>query len=386
MEVYILDDQFRRTTVVGNFESMVWSERYSSEGDFELVVHSTLKTRNLFTIDAKIAINESYRVMIVRTVTDAADTEGRSLLTIKGPSIEHILTDRIARQAVADLTTTPTWDITDAPASIAREIFRSICIAGDLDAGDVVPYYVAGNLFPADTIAEPMDSITQNIKPATVYKAIKDLCDIYDLGFRLYRGLDTSKLYFNIYTGNDRTTQQKVLPPVVFSPNLDNLAAVTKLTSAAKLKNVVYVFSKNGAAVVYATGVDSSVSGFNRRSMLVSSDNDDVAGTSLTTALELEGKEALTKNKSLSAFDGEIQENSSYKYGTDYQLGDLVEMRDSDGLTNNMRVTEQIFVSDAQGERSYPTLTIDLFITPGSWLAWDFNNTWALAVGTWAEA
>ena len=60
-------------------------------------------------------------------------------------------------------------------------------------------------------------------------------------------------------------------------------------------------------------------------------------------------------------------------------------MRNSDGITNQMRVTEQIFVSDIQGERAYPTLAIDRFITPGSWFAWDYNQTWVNADGHWGD-
>ena len=78
--------------------------------------------------------------------------------------------------------------------------------------------------------------------------------------------------------------------------------------------------------------------------------------------------------------------NSPYPYEIAYQLGYLIEMRNIDGITNQMRVQEQIFVSDAAGERAYPTLAIDRFITPGSWFAWDFNQVWQDTDGTWDEA
>jgi hypothetical protein len=119
------------------------------------------------------------------------------------------------------------------------------------------------------------------------------------------------------------------------------------------------------------------VSGFNRSVLTVKVEGDEAAGAALDTLLELKGKEALAKYRSLLGFDGEVPQFDSYKYGVDYNLGDLVEMRNEDGLTNQMRVTEQIFVSDREGERSYPTMTIDRFITPGSWLAWDYNQEWA---------
>ena len=63
-------------------------------------------------------------------------------------------------------------------------------------------------------------------------------------------------------------------------------------------------------------------------------------------------------------------------------------MRNDDGVTNQMQVTEQIFVDDKEGTRSYPTLTINTFIMPGTWSAWDFNKVWLdydPSPETWAD-
>jgi hypothetical protein len=51
-----------------------------------------------------------------------------------------------------------------------------------------------------------------------------------------------------------------------------------------------------------------------------------------------------------------------------------------------MRVTEHIFVQDAEGERSYPTLTLNVFINTGSWLSWLNKKMWAeLGDEEWAD-
>jgi hypothetical protein len=97
----------------------------------------------------------------------------------------------------------------------------------------------------------------------------------------------------------------------------------------------------------------------------------------IAAALIQKGKEELSKHRAFLAFDGEIDNRTDYIYGRDYELGDLVEMRTSDGVTNNMRVTEQIFVCDQEGQRSYPTLAVNKFIYPGSWSDWMYNQYWA---------
>ncbi|MCA1806536.1 MAG: siphovirus ReqiPepy6 Gp37-like family protein, partial [Actinobacteria bacterium] len=69
-------------------------------------------------------------------------------------------------------------------------------------------------------------------------------------------------------------------------------------------------------------------------------------------------------------FDGEVNENSEFTYGVDYDVGDLVEMRNKDGIITYKRVLEQIFVSDSEGERAYPTLALDMFAGENTWLSW----------------
>lgn len=387
MDVFVLDDYLVRDSVVDSYFSFIWSERVSSLGDFELVVANTNEAKNLLAIGKRLGINESKRVMDIETHEAKVDDEGRNVLTITGRSLESILMERIAwNNATAGSETKPKWVITGTPAEAARWIFYQVCVAGAMSPSDIIPFYVTGTTYPADTIAESPDSVVFELEIGTVYERIKDICDQYKMGFRLYKGPDDSKLYFNIYQGNDRTTQQSVLDPVVFSPSLDNLAKIQELTSVENLRNVAFVYSKTKSIFVYTDGTDSSTSGFARRVLYVDATSvDETTEPNLTKILTQKGYEALAKNRSITAFDGEISQADQYTYGLHYELGDLVEMQSGFGVTNNMRVTEQIFVSDENGSRSYPTLSVDLLITPGSWLAWDANEEWASATGTWSE-
>jgi len=389
MEVYILDSLNRRSAVIDRFNSLIWTERMSAYGDFELLVNSTNENRNRFVAGTKLAMNESYRVMTIKTVEDTTDAEGLQLLKVTGPSLEKILEQRVAMGALTDLTTNPKWILTGLPMAIARQIYHDICVTGILNAGDIIAGVTEASIFPVDTIAEPSDSIIYEMDPQTVYSAIKQLADAYGFGFRLVREPVSSQLYWDVYSGSDRTTQQHTLPAVVFSPTLDNLYNTKSLTTLELYKNVAYVVSPVGHEVVYPLDVDPSVAGFERNVLLVKADDitDTVPATASARMIQ-RGKEALAQNRQFSAFDGEIGQYTTYRYGTDYYLGDLVELRSSTGATNQMQVTEQIFVSDREGEKRYPTLAINKFITPGSWSAWDFNQVWEdlnLDPQTWAD-
>jgi hypothetical protein len=377
VEVYILDSLYRRVDVIDRFNSLIWTERRSSTGDFQLVINSSREARSRFLAGTRIAMNESDRVMIIETVEDTVDDEGRRLLKLSGSSLETILKDRVARGSMADLTTDPKWVLTGTPVEIAEQIFHDICVTGILSEFDILSGVIEDpGSYPEDTILPPDDIITVEIDPTTVYEAEKRICDMYNLGFRLVRS-DAGQLYWDIYTGSDRTSQQTTLPAVVFSPDLDNLRNVTELTSVAMYKNVAYVFSPVGTEIVYPLDVDPEVEGFERRVLFVKADDiTDVIPADATEKMIRLGLEELAKARRFAAFDGEISQFSGYKYGRDYYLGDYVEQRNSDGFTNRMQVTEQIFVSDKEGERSYPTLSINEYITPGSWSDPYYNRFW----------
>lgn len=377
MEVYILDPLLRHANIIDQFESLIWTERYSEYGDFELDIMSSVETRRLLTPGTFLAMNESNYVMMVETIEDTVNDDGVKNLSIKGRSIEAILQDRVAKESLSDLTTSPKWIITDEPAKVARKIFHDICVLGILNSGDVIPFINEGTFMPEDTIAEPIDPITVELEPKTVYDAIKDICTVWNLGFRMLREPYNSQLYFDIYTGSNRTTAQTVLPAVVFTPELDNLQNTKELTTIDKAKNVAYVYSPAGFQMVYAIGVDPEVEGFERKVMTVNASDITSENPDVTLALIQRGNEELAKTRVYQAFDGEINQNSQFKYGVHYNLGDVVETRNTDGVTNNMRVTEQIFVSDREGERSYPTLTVETFINTGSWLSWLNKKVWA---------
>lgn len=382
MEVYTLDPLLRRNELFEDYESLIWTERYDKYGDFELHLASTIRSRNLLRVDTLLAMNKSNRIMRIETVEDGTDEENRRMLTVKGRSFEAVLYDRVAKESLDDLTTSPKWTITGLTATdVARKVFHDICVTGVLSTYDVIPFIHEGSLSSEPSnIAEPVDLVTVEIEPATVYDVIVQLAEIWNFGFRFLRNGDASEIWFDIFMGADRTTGQTVFPAVVFSPQMDNLQNTKELTTIEGAKNVAYVFSPDGFEMVYADGVDTDVEGFERRVLVIKAD--DITAEAfpdpgdLSTALIQRGNEELSKARTYKAFDGEISQNSQYKPGRDYNIGDLVEMRSIDGATNEMRVTEIIYASDKEGERSYPALTMNKYINTGSWLAWLNNKMW----------
>lgn len=376
MDIYILDSLLRRETLVDRYISCIWTERFSSAGDFELTLLSTPANRQLFKEGVMLACNLSNYVMRVATVEKKTTDQDGPIIIVKGLSLEALLEDRVAFGVLDDLTTAPKWTLTGPPATVARQIFHDICVTGILNVADRIPFIFEGSFLPADTIPEPIDPITAELEPQSVYSAIKYICDSWGLGFRLLRNGDASQLWFDVYSGSDRTTKQTTLSAVLFTPELDNLQNPSELSSVDGYKNCAYVFSPAGFEVVYPPNVNPATSGFERHVLFVNATDVTSDNPNVSAALIQRGQEELASHRSFAAFDGEINQSSVYKYGVHYFLGDLVEVRNDDGVTNDMRVTEQIFVSDSEGERAYPTLAVNTFINTGSWLSWQANQEW----------
>lgn len=375
MDAYILNSLLQPVDVVDDFLSFIWTERFKRYGDFELIVNANSAFRGKLPAGTRLVIERSKRVMTVETLEDTTDDEGRAVLKVTGRSLEMILDNRLARGVMGDLTITPKWVLEGTPTEIARQIYHDICVTGILDLGDIIPGVTEASIFPVDTIAEPTEEVIVEFDPVTVYTALGNLADVYDFGFRLVRDDDT-QLYFDVYMGSDRTTRQDVLPAVVFSPDMDNLQNSTELTSTALYKNVAYVLSKAGSVIVYPLDVDPEIEGFERNVMVVKADDIAVDDLDAEAKMTQRGLEELAKARRFTAFDGEISLQNQYRYGVDFHLGDLVEIRKNSGGMTSMQVTEQIFIHDAEGEREYPTLTVNTYITPGSWMWWPYNEVW----------
>jgi hypothetical protein len=376
-EWFTLDSSLRRDQLIEGFESIIWTERYSDLGDVTIVTKSTYANRTLLSPGTRISKTGSTYVAVLDTIDDDTDQEGKRMITVTGKMFENILNDRMAMPALSNLAETPAWTVTGTPGDIVRQMFHEICVYGVLSALDTIPFFTEGTLLPAGNLPEPSDVVTISAPPDTLFNTIKKICDTFGLGFRFAKNGDLGEIYFEVYTGSDRSSGQSELPAIIFDAQLENLSQIRLLSSTAIKKTVAYVYSQNGAVMVYAPTATELETGSERRVLFVNSSNTSEAGPDLDAALTQEGLIALASQREVYSFDGQLPPSVPLVYGVDYNLGDIVEERSSSGFGNLMVVTEQIFVSDNQGDRSYPTLSISLAITPGSWVAWDGAEDWA---------
>lgn len=383
MHVYTMDEAFRRVDLIDQYESFIWTERYSAVGDFELVINSDPDMRRAFYNNVYISIDESQRLMRIDMVEDSVDDEGRRMLLVKGKSLEQRLQERLATPPGSALSYPYIWQFGRTPSVAIRTMYKDVAYNNHRDPRENFTDTQLIETVEPGRIPELTNKIDVQIDYMTLYDAIREVAVPYDIGFAILAdNLDGPgrPLSFRVYNGYNRTVRQSQNAPVVFAPELDNLDNMRTLKSIADWRNVAYVSSKNFRQVeAYSDGVDPSSSGTERRVLFLKLDDlpDDLSPEDEQARMVQRGKEELAKRQRVEIFDGEITQYSQYKYGQDYGLGDIVELQDGEGNSNEMMVTEQIFVSDEEGERSYPTLQLYRYINAGSWFGWNQTIQWA---------
>lgn len=345
MELYTISSiDNRRETIIEEFESFVWTDRYSSYGDFEIKANPSKDMVSRLTPGKLVGFDSSDRIMKIDTVLHEEDSEGKQTLTIKGRSLEWQLQKRIAKKVWADVP----WDLSGTPGSIITQMVNTVCVLGTgVSALDVIPGLTASNYSTIATV------YTLSIKSGALYDRIKDICDSFELGFRIRKpDLGTSALRFEVYSGTNRTG----MTGVAFSKDSESLSQTSRFSSQESFKNVAYVVTKTTGLSVTASGY-SGVTGLDRNVLLVDASDLTVTGAALTAAMTQRGRDALAANAKIELFDGSINPASSFKYGTHYFLGDLIVLVGDNEERQTMRITENIWSGDESGITSYPTFS-----------------------------
>ena len=174
MDVLVLGDDLRPIEIFDDFQSLIWTERYSEWGDFELVAPSWLSSTSALQKGTVIGLNGSYRVMMVETIEEPGD----GTIKFTGRSLEALMDARMTRpEAInaGDPNGATTRNAT--PGNHARYWFETSCRTNSSVPADNFSFIQSGNLFTPGTIPEPTDTIDVQFNVMSVYEAVKPICD-----------------------------------------------------------------------------------------------------------------------------------------------------------------------------------------------------------------
>lgn len=355
--VMVLDNSLTFIYTIDIFKSIIWTERYSDYGDFELIYPASKENLQKIKRGYFISIEDSDELMIVETIESDTNSEDGDFIKISGRSLSVILTWRII------------WYQTQLDGNIQTEVLsllnRSIIQPSIPERKLENP----GLVFRRNEDLQSI-SISRQFTGDVLYDAIKSICDTYDIGFRIvfdkFGSNSPKNLIFEMYEGKDRSYNQIENPYVVFSPEFGNLLNSNFIESEVSYRNVALVAGEDeGSDRKTTIAGDESVSGWDRRELYV--DARDIQSDSGSTKMDMEtyketlrqrGEEKLSEYTLGDAFDGELSALNNYIYGVDYSMGDIVQIENDYGITASARVIEYIRSVDSEKVSEYPTFDI----------------------------
>lgn len=349
MDIIISDTTFNPIGILDTYKSFIWTERYMECGDFEIYVPFSIQHLSLLQRDYYISIKDSDYMMIIESVQISSDAEYGAVLIVTGRSLESLLSRRIV------------WTQTILTGNLQNGIKRLLS-ENIISPSDESRKFKMEFRETADERITVLEMDTQFFGE-NLYDIICDLCIENSIGFRvLYDGVDG--FIFELFKGEDRTYEQSKNPYVIFSPNFDNLLSSNYYESSTNYKTVALVAGegegsdrKTVIAYLAETGT-----GLNRRELFVdaSSTSSTVSDGSMSDSeykqqLMSKGVEELVYSQVTTSFEGEIDATNQFRYGVDFHIGDVVQIRNEYGVESTVMVTELVRAHDESGLSVVPT-------------------------------
>lgn len=351
MEALVLNSSFQVTAIIDEFESFIWTDRYSECGDFELYAPISDKMINDIPNGSFLVNKDSEHCMIVETTLVSSDVETGTHITKSGRSLEAILGRRII------------WSQTDLSGSFQDQIERLLNenVIAPTDTRRKIPNFIfRKSTDPAITSLEIESQISSG---ENLLETIQTACAEKQVGFKVVLTED-KKLEFSLYKGVDHSYSQNQNPFVIFSPYYDNLRNSNYQESIVNKATMAFAVGagEEGDRMTDEVG-DNSKTGIDRFELFVDASNlsyENEDGRSMEDEdyqplLRQRALEELKNHDIEQTFEGDADPNITFVYGKDFYLGDIVQLENEYGNSGASRVTEIVFSHNESGIQTVPT-------------------------------
>ena len=309
MELLILNTKLESDSIIDTYKSLIWTDRYSAYGDFEVYTSATMNVLRQVKKGYYLWNRDSEHTMIIEDIEIQSNAEFGNDIAITGRSLESILTRRIV------------WKTTNINGDLQNGVKRLLddAIINPSDPDRKIENFIfVASEDPAITelTLEKQVGMGDNL-----YETIVDICNSKEIGFKVVL-TDDGKFAFSLYAGSDRSYDQLANPFVVFSPKFENIINSNYLDSDKKLKTITLVAGEgeDEARITRSVAIAAGAgTGLDRREMYtdVRYLRKESGDTKLTDAeygaqLEQKGLEDLAENANVTTFEGEADTTTMF--------------------------------------------------------------------------
>lgn len=367
MTLTILNNEFVPIVLIDDFSSLIWTDRYNTIGDFELIVPYKEEYNFLLNLTKTdkyyLQCSLSEHLMFIKKIQISYDPEDGYLIQLEGRSLESILEQRIIF---------PQTILTGSLHNGIKTLITNNIISPynpDIE-GPTANRQISNFIFVDSTDSEILAMRNRSQYTGdNLYETISQLCQLYGLGFKVLLNQSTGNFEFSLYRGEDRSFDQDTNPYVLFTPKLENLNSMERITDYSGYKNAFWAAGEEAAedrVNIYTVSDENpdTVSGLDLKEIYVDArdiqnQNDELSDEDYYTELKKRGSEKLSEYSITTAISGEVQYKTNFEYNVDYFIGDIVQLDDGLGNQSMDRITEQIISYNKEGLSLYPTFTQD---------------------------
>jgi hypothetical protein len=318
---------------VDNYLSFSFARRYHSPGEFQLVTNNKVQNANKLNINGLIMLGgDKYKTGIIKYKEIKTNDKGEEILTVKGYTLGAITRQRI----------------TIPPDGLAYDIQEA-------DGETVMKHYIQRNCldipgmeFP-NLIIAPNQNRGDKIRWQSRYKNLEEeleqISRLSNLGWHIYLDFDLKALIFDIYNGRDFSASQEINPPVIFSPQFENIKSQEYTESLIGYGNYAIVAGQGEGADREIAVVGSSATGLDKHVIFV-----DARDIENSADLIPRGEAKLSEHQRIISCQSEVLPSGPFEYQKDWDVGDIVTVQNKDwNITMDTRVTEVEEIYEAGG-------------------------------------
>ena len=336
IEPIVLNKQFEALAVIDSYSSLIWTTRYYTCGDFEIVVPIDEKHLELMKKGYYLIRSDDEHIGIIEDIQMERDEDSGERMIVTGKFASSILGRRIIA--------TQTQLYGTVSAGVAT-------LLNDNVVNPVIPARkIPGFRVTPTSFTERLDA---QYTGKNLLETIEDICESTHLGFKTTLD-DDNYFNFSLFKGVDRSYNQTENPYVIFSDEYDNL-----LTSQ---------YQEISSTVVTDVLVAGEGEGLDRKTLWVSRDNPtgldryemyqdqrnlstndgSITEEDYNAQMKEEGFENITQITT--AFEGTVYFDNVV-YREDVYIGDVVVIENKKwGIYINSRLIEVIESVDESGK------------------------------------
>ncbi len=224
IDLYVLNEDLEIIGMVDCYSSLIWANRYDSDGDCEIYIEANKENVELLKQDyCLIRTDDDNMACKIKYIEINTDAENGDYLTITGYDAKDILSQRIV------------WKQTNINGKAEDCIY-------DLVDKNFINTEIQDRKFQnkngkAKLLLDDKQGFTEIMTGQTSYRNVEEktqeICKNFGWGYKIK--VRDGNFYFSLYKGEDRSDK------VVFSSDFENLQSTKYTSDKTNIKNVALI-------------------------------------------------------------------------------------------------------------------------------------------------